>query len=156
MGRLYRRSDKASIDVRTLILVISIFCCLVTSGGPSQADDVSGVINGFIVDDRGFGVDQVTVLAYTTETLRGSLYHGFPVANRSTNKHGFFSFLGLLPAHYVLFASKEGYGSDCSLPITVIPNSLTRVTVHIWTHMTMLHTNCRPQLWADHGAEITF
>lgn len=155
--RLDARRCRQKGAAQALTLATGILCCLIALVAPGRTDDVSGAINGFIVGDNGFPMEHVTIAAYTTQMLRGPLHHPVPVARMNTGRSGFFAFLGLLPGRYVLIASKEGYETVCSLPTTVIPNSLGRINLRLWSFETMLRPNyCFSDLWIDHDQSTIF
>jgi hypothetical protein len=140
-----------------VILTATILCCVIALMAPARTDDVSGAINGYIFDDSGHPIEQVTISAYTTEMLRGPLRNPVPLARMNTGRSGFFTFLGLVSGRYVLIASKDGYETVCSRPTTVVPNSLERINLRLWTYVTMLRQdNCYPALWVDRDLGIIF
>ncbi|MBV8671072.1 MAG: carboxypeptidase regulatory-like domain-containing protein [Candidatus Eremiobacteraeota bacterium] len=84
-----------------------------------SADDVSGVISGFIVDERSAPVSHATVSISAADAAHGV---------RVTDDKGFFAFLGVLPGRYYVVANKNGRGA-CSGSVSVLAGITTSVKV---------------------------
>jgi hypothetical protein len=108
------------------ITVCAILCCL--SVAPLRADDVSGVVNGFVYGSSGGAARNATVLAYADRGVKDR-FHFPPVARRITSSEGFFTFLGLLPGRYVIEARKDGYRPECVPGVVVRPNGFVRLSL---------------------------
>jgi hypothetical protein len=106
------------------LAALAAFSVLVLFAAPARSDDVSGVISGFIVDERSLPISHATVSISAVDAAHGV---------RVTDGKGFFTFLGLLPGRYYVVASKEGRGL-CSGSLSVIPGVTTSIKVTLRLH----------------------
>ncbi len=103
-----------------------IFCLI--AAAPLRADDVGGNINGFVYAFRG-GAQRSALVRVFVDRGVTQRFRFPPVARRTTNGGGFFTFLGLLPGRYVVVASKNGFGAECVPGIVVRPGSMIRISL---------------------------
>ena len=85
---------------------------------PCRADDVSGGVSGYVIDDRGIPIKNVTVIADTAGEL---------TVRRVTDRNGFFSFLPLLPGRWFVTAEPSPRYQLCYTIVSVIPGIVTRL-----------------------------
>jgi hypothetical protein len=129
-----------------------------TAVSPCKADDVSAVITGYVYSQDGDPVENATVFAYlqTSDSAieytqsgqaleysfgLGRVFQLQPAAMRSSNRDGFFVFLGMLPGHYTLIARAQGWQQGGCWPSTSIhPNQTWHVTV--WMIPPSTHSDC--------------
>ena len=113
-----------------------------------KADDVSGAINGFVFGAslgrhwEKIPLKNVTVFAYEEG-------NSIPVGRRTTDRNGFYAFLGLLPGRYTIAARGTGFYGDCYPRAVVVPGSLSRINVVSENPRAIDH--CRYAAWPDEG-----
>src|SRR5580700_9741460 len=100
---------------------IAITCLLLAlfAGVPAlHAQTPTAVVNGTVLDTTGGTVEGAVVKLTNTETNI--------VSQTNTNSAGFFTFINLLPGHYTLTVTKDGFKTD-SLPVfeLVVNQTLT-------------------------------
>lgn len=139
---------------KTLVAVVALVLFVVTA--PTKADDINGIIAGYVFDPDGRAVPNATVFAYPSPPggylaldLNGQatgIYneHAIPLAPsaiRTTNKNGYFVFLGLLPDRYVLVATVKGlHDRGCRSSTQVHPNQISFVNLYLLSLTT--HMDC--------------
>lgn len=88
------------------------FALLISSSISTRADDVSGVIRGYVGDANNHP------LAGALVSLRSD---DGPVAVRTVSNSGFFVFLAVLPGQYKVVAERHDF-QVCSAELTIYPN----------------------------------
>jgi hypothetical protein len=100
-------------------LAAALFVALI-GGNPTQssADDVSGVITGYVHDQYNRPLADARVFLQSDDG---------PVAIRTVDRYGFFSFLAVLPGKYVVVSRLNGYLVTRACPFTIHPNQTKSV-----------------------------
>ena len=83
----------------------------------SYADDIGGVINGFVTDQANHPLKNARVVLSSS---------GIPTSVRNTSSNGRFLFLAVLPGQYFVSASQEGYDL-CYAFFAIYPNQTKSV-----------------------------
>jgi len=114
------------------VLMVAFF---VGNPAQSQANDVTGVVTGYVYDVYNRPLDQARVFLRADDT---------PVSIRTVNRNGFFSFLAVLPGKYVVVSGLEGYDDTLSCKFTIYPNQTKSVHLRMWpTLRTISHITTR-------------
>lgn len=109
---------------RTTLIALGAVFYILFFAVSARSDDVSGVISGFIVDERSMPVAHALVSISAVDAAH---------AVRVTNDKGFFTFLGLLPGRYYVVASK-GNRALCSGSLSVLVGVTTNIKVTLRQH----------------------
>ena len=112
--------------LRAVSGAFALFCTAILTGALASADDVSGGVRGYVLGPDGKALNHATVYVVSADKRS-------PLSERTTDEHGFFTFLGLLPGRYFVEAwtSEDGLPWGCPPQVVVIPNSYISLMLHL-------------------------
>jgi hypothetical protein len=145
---------------RTLVAVGVL--ALSIAAAQAKADDINGIIAGYVLDQDGRALANAAVFAYAspvgnyleiglngqaTETYDQREISVAPSAAGTTNQNGHFVFFGMLPDRYVLVATVKGLRDrGCRRATQVHPNQISFVSIYMISMDTLFDCVYRPSM----------